>query len=316
MGILKARFYWLEDNMESIGDIPLRTVKRRKKISKEEFIINAVIYFLLALFAVVILFPIISTLLYSLNEPLEAGYYGVSLIPRHWSLENYADLFKEYVGFRRGVLTTLARTLIGTVCALASNALLSFILSRKKFLFRSGLSLFWVITMYAQGGFVPTYLLYKYLCLHESFWVYIIPNLVGVMYVLVMRTYMKNIPDSLEEAAQLEGAGYLRIFWSVISPVCKPVYAATALFIATYHWNSVFDVLIYNRFKPEYTTLQFELWKYFSELTTYMGTSSRSPTPQPVKAAASLLTMLPMLILYPFLQKYFVTGLSFSGVKD
>lgn len=301
--------------MENVGKVSYKTIKRRKKISRAELVFNAFLYLILGLFAVVTVFPVISMLLYSLNEPLEAGYYGVKLIPHHWTLMNYSNLFENFNGFRRGAWITFARTVIGTLSALMSSAMLSYILSRKKFIFKSALSLFWVITMYAQGGIVPTYLLYRYLNLKESFWVYIVPGLVGVMHVLVIRTYMKNIPDSLTEAAQLEGAGHLRIFWSIISPVCKPVYAATALFIATYHWNSFIDTLLYNRMTPQYTTLQFELMKYFNELTI-QEIACRTRTHATVKAAATFLTIQPLLILYPFLQKHFVDGLTISGVKD
>ena len=301
--------------MENVGKVSYKTIKRRKKISRAELVFNAFLYLILGLFAVVTVFPVISMLLFSLNEPLGAGYYGVKLIPHHWTLMNYANLFENFIGFRRGAWITFARTVIGTLSALISSAMLSYILSRKKFIFKSALSLFWVITMYAQGGIVPTYILYRYLNLKESFWVYIVPGLVGVMHVLVMRTYMKNIPDSLVEAAQLEGAGHLRIFSSIISPICKPVYAATALFIATYHWNSFIDTLLYNRMVPQYTTLQFELMKYLTELNLYQP-AGRSPTPYTVKAAAIFLSIQPLLILYPFLQKHFVDGLTFSGVKD
>ena len=128
---------------------------------------------------------------------------------------------------------------------------------------------------------------------------------------------MQSIPDSLEEAAQLEGAGYMRIFISIIMPPCKPVLAATALFLAVFHWNSWFDALLYNRFESEYTTLTFQLMKYFNEVSVVDGTNTcRSPTPVTIKAAATVITMLPLIVAYPFLQKYFVAGLSISGVKD
>ena len=128
---------------------------------------------------------------------------------------------------------------------------------------------------------------------------------------------MQNIPDSLEESAQLEGAGYMRIFTSIILPLCKPVLAATALFLAAFHWNSWFDAILYNRFNPEYTTLTCQLMKYFNEVSVVEGRNAcRSPTPVTIKAAATVITMLPLIVAYPFFQKYFVTGLSISGVKD
>ena len=134
---------------------------------------------------------------------------------------------------------------------------------------------------------------------------------------------MKGIPDSLEEAAKLDGAGYVRIFWSIISPVCMPVYAAIALFIATVQWNSWFDAMIYNKFMPQYTTLQYEIMKYTfytmhirSETNTIHKPEPLPVTPRTLRSALAVVSMLPLLILYPFLQKYFVSGLTIRGVKD
>ena len=159
------------------------------------------------------------------------------------------------------------RTVIGTLTALAANALLAFIVSRKRFLFRRQLSLFWVITMYVNGGMIPVFLLYKGLGLTNSFWVYIIPGMVSAFNMLVLRTYMEGIPESLEESAQLDGAGYMTIFVKIISPLCLPVYATVALFAAVGQWNSWFDAMLYNRMSEEYTTLQYELMKLLSSVT-------------------------------------------------
>ena len=141
-----------------------------------------------------------------------------------------------------------------------------------------------------------------------------------------MRTYMNGIPDSLEESAQLEGAGYMRIFWSIITPLCKPVYATIALFVAVYHWNAWFDAMLYNRLSPEYTTLQFELQKLLTSVSASTGgqtsgtavteAAANKITPVTIRAAASIATMAPIIALYPFLQRYFVTGLTIGGVKE
>ena len=135
---------------------------------------------------------------------------------------------------------------------------------------------------------------------------------------------MKEIPDSLEEAAQLEGAGYMRIFWSIISPICKPVYAAIALFIATSQWNSWFDALIYNKFTPKYTTLQYEMMKYLTQtavsgqpeiIRDFPGTPYKI-SPLTLRSALAVISMLPLIIIYPFLQRYFVSGIKVKGIKD
>jgi putative aldouronate transport system permease protein len=177
--------------------------------------------------------------------------------------------------------------------------------------------------MYVNGGMIPVLLLYKNLHLTNSFWVYVIPGMISAFNMLVMRTYMQGIPDSLEESAQLDGAGYMTIFIRIISPLCKPVYATVALFVAVHQWNSWFDAMLYNRMKSEYTTLQYELMKLLSSVmqqsgsATSMNTTSVSTvTPTSVRAAATVVTMMPIICLYPFLQRYFVAGLTIGGVKE
>ena len=176
--------------------------------------------------------------------------------------------------------------------------------------------------MYVNGGMIPTFLLYKGIGLTNSFWVYVIPGMVSAFNMLVIRTYMNGIPDSLEESAQLDGAGYMTIFWKIISPLCKPVYATVALFVAVGQWNSWFDAMLYNRMSANLTTLQYELMKLLSSVTNQgnsveaMKNASGAVTPTSVRAAATILTMLPIICLYPFLQRYFVTGLTIGGVKE
>ena len=306
--------------------VSFEKIKHKKKMATEDIIFTVLNTTFLVLFAVVTLYPVLNTLAYSFNEGNDAVRGGIYLLPRKWSLRSYHEILFERPGIRVGAKVTVARTILGTLTSLAANALLSFILSRKKFLFKSGLSLFWIITMYASGGMIPVLVLFRYLHLTSSFWVYIIPGMVSAFNVMVMRTYMAGIPDSLEEAAQLEGAGYMRVFISIISPLCKPVYATIALFVAVYHWNAWFDAMLYNRLSPEYTTLQFELQKLLTSVSASTGgqTSGTSVTeaaankitPVTIRAAASIATMAPIIALYPFLQRYFVTGLTIGGVKE
>lgn len=272
-------------------------------------------------FVVITLYPVLNTLAISLNDGTDALRGGIYLWPRKWTFKNYITVLEKQ-NLITGAYITVARTVIGTLLALAANALLAFIVSRKNFLFKRGLSLFWVITMYVNGGMIPTFLLYKGLGLTNSFWVYVIPGMFSAFNMLVIRTYMTGIPDSLEESAQLDGAGYMTIFLKIISPLCKPVYATVALFVAVGQWNSWFDAMLYNRMSTNLTTLQYELMKLLSSVTN-QGTSAEAMknaagtvTPTSVRAAATVLTMLPIICLYPFLQRYFVTGLTIGGVKE
>lgn len=273
-------------------------------------------------FVVITLYPVLNTLAISFNDGIDAIRGGIYLIPRKFTLKNYATVIHKQ-NMLTGAYISVMRTVIGTVIALVTNALLAFIVSRKRFLFKSQLSLFWVVTMYVNGGMIPVFLLYKGLHLTNSFWVYVVPGAVSAFNMLVLRTYMQGLPDSLEESAQLDGAGYMTIFAKIISPLCKPVYATVALFVAVGQWNSWFDAMLYNRMKPEYTTLQYELMKLLSSVMQQSGSadsmktvSGNAITPTSIRAAATIVTMLPIICLYPFLQRYFVAGLTIGGVKE
>ena len=296
--------------------------KYKRTVGGELFtIFNAI--FMIA-FVVITLYPVLNTLAVSFNDGTDALRGGIYLWPRKWSLQNYSTVLQKD-NLITGAYISVARTVLGTVFGLAANALLAFIVSRKKFLFKSQLSLFWVITMYVNGGMIPVFLVYKGLGLTNSFWVYVIPGMLGAFNMLVMRTYMLGISDSLEESAQLDGAGYMTIFIKIISPLCKPVYATVALFIAVGQWNSWFDAMLYNRMSDQYTTMQYELMKLLSSVTNQGATAETmqdaveaagAVTPTSIRAAATIITMLPIVCLYPFLQRYFVAGLTIGGVKE
>jgi putative aldouronate transport system permease protein len=221
-----------------------------------------------------------------------------------------------------GLFISVSRTVLGTLIGLFVNAILAFIVSRKRFLLKKSLTAFWVVTMYVNGGMIPTLLLYKTLHLTSTFWVYVIPGLISAFNMLVMRTFMEGIPDSLEEAAQMDGASYSTVFLKIVSPLCKPMYATIALFIAVGQWNSWFDTMLYNRLSAQYTTLQYELMKLLSSVSSQSSKSDPNSgeganlQPISVRSAATIVTMAPIVCLYPFLQKYFVAGLTIGGVKE
>ena len=273
-------------------------------------------------FVTITLYPIINTLAISLNDGTDALRGGVYLWPRKWTLKNYTTVLQKD-NLITGAYITVARTVIGTVLSLVANAILAFIVSRKRFLFRKELSLFWVITMYVNGGMIPIFILYKNLGLTNSFWVYVIPGMINAFNMLVIRTYMNGLPESLSESAEIDGAGHLTIFIKIIFPLCMPVIATVALFTAVGQWNSWFDAMLYNRMSDDLTTLQYELMKLLSAVTTSgkgqtaqsMEHASCMVTPTSVRAAATVITSLPIICLYPFLQKYFVTGITVGSVK-
>ena len=301
-----------------------KVVYKRKKMKtsgadKAFTVINTII---MTLFLIITLYPILNTLAVSFNDGIDSARGGIHFWPRIFSISNYKAVLRR-PGIYQGALITVARTVIGTLSSLAVNALLAYIVSRKRFLFRNQLSLFWVVTMYVNGGMIPTLVLFKNLKLTGTFWVYVIPGMVSAFNMLVMRTYMNGLPDALEEAAQIDGAGYMKVFVRIISPLCKPGYATIALFIAVYLWNAWFDTMLYNRNKTKNTTLQWELMKLLTSAMSQTGgsanpgsTKSDAITPIAIRAAATILTALPILCLYPFLQRYFVSGVTIGGVKE
>ena len=307
--------------MKKVEKEAVRHIKYKRSVPDTIFTVCNTIF--MVAFVVITLYPVLNTLAISLNDGADALRGGIYLFPRKLTWKNYQTVLSKD-NLIVGAYISVLRTAIGTILALAANALLAFIVSRKRFLFKSQLSLFWVITMYVNGGMIPIFLLYKELHLTNSFWVYVIPGMLSAFNMLVMRTFMQGIPDSLEESAQLDGAGYMTIFVKIISPLCKPVYATVALFVAVGQWNSWFDTMLYNRMRPEYTTLQYELMKLLSSVTNQSSSaeamkdamSASTVTPTSIRAAATIVTMLPIVCLYPFLQRYFITGLTIGGVKE
>ena len=302
-----------------------RKIKHRREIKAADVIFVVCNTIFLTLFTVVTLYPILNTLAVSFNEGLDALKGGIYLWPRVYSLKNYQTVFASknlLIGARNSVL----RTVLGTVGQLMCTALLAYVLSVRNFIFKKQVSFFWVITMYLGAGLIPVFLLFRDLKLTNTFAVYVVPALVSAFNLLVLRTYMNDLPESLRESAQIDGAGHMTIFWKIYCPLCKPVFATVALFIAVWQWSSWFDNMIYNRTNTNLTTLQYELMKLLSSVTAQTGgnaygnnTDSNTVaqvTPTSVRAAATMVTSMPIVVLYPFLQRYFITGLTIGGVKE
>lgn len=295
--------------------------KMKRQIHAGDVIFEIFLILFLVIFVFVTLYPLINTLAISFNDGFDTVTHRIHFIPHQFTTDNYKAVFAKE-GYRIGAVNTVARTVFGTLISLAVNAVLAFVISRKRFLFKKSFSLFWVITMYVNGGLIPTFIVFQKLHLTNNFLVYIIPGAASTFNMLVIRNYMNGIPDSLEESAQIDGAGYFKIFYSIISPLCKPVYATIALFVAVYQWNSWFDAMLYNKMKDNLTVLQYELMKQLETAMKSAGSveglknSGTSITPTSIRAAATICTMVPILFIYPFLQRYFVTGLTIGGVKE
>lgn len=295
--------------------------KMRRGKSTSDIILDIVVFLVIVIVVIFTLYPIVNTIAVSFNEGIDSLRGGIHLLPRRFTFENYKAVFRNE-NLIQAAFISVSRTVIGTVSQLFLTAMLAYVLSRKEFVFSKQLSFMYVLTMYVGGGLIPTYILIKELHLLNSFWVYIIPGLVSAFNMIVIRTYINGIPDSLVESAKIDGAGDFRIFVQIILPLCKPVLATVALFIAVGQWNSWFDSMLYCSGNSRLTTLQYELMKLLSSTTTQgasietMKNSANITTPTSIRAAITIVTALPIVCLYPFLQRYFVTGLTIGGVKE
>jgi putative aldouronate transport system permease protein len=226
-------------------------------------------------------------------------------------------------------MISFLRTLIGTLTSLAACVILAYVLSRKDFVFRKFVTAFLVLTMYFSGGIIPTYFLFRSLHLTNNFGVYIFPALISAWNIIVIRTYIEGLPESLVESARIDGASDMQILIRIITPLIMPVIATVALFVAVGQWNSWFDTFIFASGKKEISTLQYELMKKLSSAMANMSASTGSNyaqgqvsgqvqtvTPNSVRTTMTVVATLPILLIYPFLQRYFVTGLTLGGVKE
>lgn len=313
----------VEHNVKSAKDIGAKKKSMLSRRTTGDIIFDTINLIIMILFTIIMLYPLLNTVAVSFNDGTDALRGGIHLVPRMFTWDNYkAVLQKELIPVAAKI--TVLRTVIGTVLSTIVTAMLAYVISRKNFVLKKPLSILYVVTMYVSGGLIPVFLVYKALGLTNSFWVYILPGMVSAFNMLVIRTYMNGLPESLSESAEIDGAGHMTIFFKIIFPLCMPVIATVALFTAVGQWNSWFDAMLYNRMSDNLTTLQYELMKLLSAVTTSgkgqnaqtMEHASGMVTPTSVRAAATVITSLPIICLYPFLQKYFVTGLTIGGVKE
>ncbi|MBD7970656.1 carbohydrate ABC transporter permease [Paenibacillus gallinarum] len=290
--------------------------------TKSEKVFDIANYILMATILTVTLYPFLNVLAISLNDSTDTVRGGIYLWPREFTLENYKTIF-QYDGLIQGAKISFARTIIGTFLGLLSSSMLAYTLSRPDFRIKKFVSTFLALTMYFSGGLIPGYILMKDLHLIGTFWIYILPMMVSAFNVFVIRSFIDGLPYALQESAKLDGANDLTIYYKVILPLCKPVLATIALFLAVGQWNAWFDTYLYNGSKPELTTLQYELMKVLQ--STQQGGSNINAndlaqqmaqvSPESIRMAITIVVTLPILVVYPFLQKYFVGGMTLGAVK-
>lgn len=298
----------------------MKSVKLRTKKANRATAFDYILLLFFVFMIVITLYPFLNVLAISFNDPMDTMRNVNFIIPRKFTLSNYVYIFTENDLFTP-LLMSVARTLVGTALGVLCTAMLAYVLSRKDFYFNKLFTVLFIITMYVSGGMIPEYLLLtRTLKMSNSFWVYIIPGIIWVYNVILMRSFIDGLPPALQEAARIDGANDFTIWLKVILPLCTPVLATVALFVAVGQWNSFMDTYLYARDLP---TLQYVLYEIMEQATIQIDPHAanvdqlaNSVSPLSVRMAITIVATVPILIVYPFLQKYFVGGMTLGAVKD
>jgi putative aldouronate transport system permease protein len=266
---------------------------------------------------ILMFYPFIYIFSYSLSDPGRLTG-GMLLTPKGFNLDAYQAIFEQRA-LLRGIYISVARTVIGPIAMIAVTSMAAYVLTRDELGGVKFLRKFFVFTMYFNSGLIPLYLVIKSVGLIGTFWVYIIPAAVAVFNMILIKTYIESVPKSLEEAALIDGANDFVLYWKVIFPICLPVTAAVVLFSAVEQWNAFIDTQIYNVMNPENHTLQYLLYQTVSGAASLeqakLGKNTLSVTPESIKMAITIITVLPIAMVYPLLQKHFTKGLLIGSIK-
>lgn len=286
----------------------------------------SLIYALLILMAFVMLYPFWNSIVISFNAGSDTTLGGITFWPRQFTLENYSVVFQDK-RLMTGFLISVLRTVIGTVLSIVCTAVFAYGMSKKQLMGRKWYMILCIVTMYFSGGLIPSFLINRELGLMDSFWVMIVPNIISVWNMIIFRTFFLELPEGLEESAKIDGCGHWGTFFKIVVPISGPVIATLSLFSAVWHWNDWFTASIYitsEHLLPIQTLLQQILSSnIMSEQMMQTNAAARSHMSQLQSVTTKSLTMstmlvatIPILLVYPFLQKYFTKGVMIGSIKE
>lgn len=283
--------------------------------------------FLIVLLCLSILLPFLHVLAISFNSGVDAQKGGITFFPRVWSLQNYQEVFKQD-NLVNGLLITLFRTGLGTLLGVILMSMAAYALTIKSLPGRKVMTFVIFFTMLFSGGTIPYYLVLRDLNLTNTIWVYVVPSLYSVTNILLLRTSFNQLPHSVIESARIDGCSEFEIFRKIVLPMSKPVLATISLFTAVGHWNDWFAGTFYVRdanLKPLATILQEMLTRQnalsdillrSSGSNAYQQLDKVTVTGQSLQMATIIVVLLPMVVIYPFIQKYFVKGITVGSIKE
>ncbi|MBQ2530019.1 MAG: carbohydrate ABC transporter permease [Treponema sp.] len=302
-------------------------VLKKRHVKAGDIIFNTLNYFFFIVFTLLCIFPFYYLFINTISNNTLVSQGVINFIPRQIHFNNYISILTSNGDLLRSLFVTLSRTILGTGLMVMASGFIGYLMTKQEMWARKFWYRFLIITMYFNAGIIPAFMTMQMLGLTNNYLVYIIPGIVAPYNIILVKTYIESIPAELEESASIDGASYWVIFTRIIWPLCKPILATIAIFGAVGNWNSFQDSLIYMQAKPELFTLQHRLWNYLNQTTNLAalmsaGTSAISDATRQalssgkvIKYTISMVTAIPILIVYPFLSKYFEKGIMLGAVK-
>lgn len=302
---------------EMVRAIRVKGLKRRMdgRFSIGSFFFDAFIYMFLILMVIAFLYPIYYMLVVSVSNGIHVMRGDVKFFPIGFNLEAYSAILSD-ASIIQSYKNTFLYTVVGTFINVAATALCAYPLSRQSLYGRRFFTIFIIITMLFQGGMIPSYLVVNTLNMINTMWAIVIPPAINVWYMIIMRTFFQNIPEEIHESAFIDGAHDLKIFIRIILPLSLPVIATMVMFYAVWHWNSFFPAMIYLNDKKLYP-VQLIMRAMLIDGSIHDSDPSRDLTTVStnLKYAIIIITILPIIAVYPFIQKYFVQGAMVGSLK-
>jgi len=296
----------------------------KKKKTTSEYTFQILNYLIFTLFTLVCIFPFYYIFINTISDNHLVTTGKILFLPKGTHFTNYFEVFNMR-GLGNAMLISIARTVLGTTLTLIGSCFLGYTLSKNEMWKRKLWYRFVVVTMYFNAGLIPWYVTMKNLGLTNNFLAYVLPGIVSPFFLILFKTYVESIPASLEESAQLDGAGYLIRFFVIVLPLAVPIIATIAVFASVGQWNSFLDTVFLMK-KSNLFTLQYVLYQYLNEVNAIAATLRNSPTsqnidpskllsPVSIRMTISMVVVLPILFVYPFFQRYFVKGIMIGAVK-
>ncbi|WP_336790396.1 carbohydrate ABC transporter permease [Paenibacillus sp. MMO-177] len=298
----------------------------KMQVSLTDRLISVLIYTLFSLFALICVYPFYSIIINTISANDISARGDIVFLPKHIHFQNYVDVFK-IPGLWDATLISLSRTIIGTSLTVGASAFLGFMFTQEDMWGRSFWYRFTVITMFFNAGIIPWYLTMKNLHLTNNFLAYVLPTIVAPFFIILVKTFVESTPKELQQAASIDGAGIMTLFFRIMLPISKPILATVAIFSAVDQWNSFQDTLLLVTDSKLYS-LQFILYNYINQASslstmvnlqnagsTAMASLATKQTTTSIRMTVTIIVVAPILLVYPIFQRFFVKGIMIGAVK-